>query len=115
MKVKPIDWPRAARLKARHKAKETISRKTLGKSIEERPEEINVRREFGDWEIDLVFGAKIKDEPVILTLVERQTRYALGYKLDNKLSETVNQTVEQLVLIFPFVPSQLIATLNLVV
>lgn len=78
MKVKPIDWPRAARLKARRKAKETISRKTLGKSIEEGPEEINAGREFGDWEIDLVLCAKTTDEPVILTLVERQTRYALG-------------------------------------
>lgn len=34
-------------------------------------------------------------------MVERQSRYAVGYKLANKLSETVNQAVEQLVADFP--------------
>ena len=44
-----------------------------GKSIDERPEPVNRREEFGHWEIDLVVGSK-GTKPVILTLVERQTR-----------------------------------------
>ena len=54
----------------------------IGKSIEERPEEINNRSRFGDWEIDSV-----------LALVERQTRYAVTKKLVEKKAEYVNQAV----------------------
>ena len=52
--------------------------------IEERPETINNRSEFGHWEIDIVLGQKTKGEAVIMTLVERQTRLALVCKLPNK-------------------------------
>ena len=47
----------------------------LGPSIDLRPEAINDRSEFGHWEIDTVIGQKTKLDPVLLTLVERQTRF----------------------------------------
>ena len=47
------------------------TKKHLGKSIEERPEESNNRSRFGDWGIDSVLGGKTIGEPSILTLVER--------------------------------------------
>ena len=65
----------------------------IGKSIEERSEEINNRSRFGDWEIDSVLGGKTVGEPSILTLVERQTRYAVTKKLVEKKAEYVNQAV----------------------
>ena len=65
----------------------------IGKSIEERPEEINNRSRFGDWEIDSVLGGKTVGEPSILTLVERQTHYAVTKKLVEKKAECVNQAV----------------------
>ncbi len=65
-------------IRKRSKKVTKTNRKTLGKSIEERPECINDRSEFGYWEIDLVLGKKTKAEAVVLTLVERQTRYALA-------------------------------------
>ena len=65
----------------------------IGKSIEERPEEINNRSRFGDWEIDSVLGRKTVGETSILTLVERQTRYAVTKKLVEKKAEYVNQAV----------------------
>ena len=65
----------------------------IGKSIEEKPEEINNRSRFGDWEIDSVLGGKTIGEPSILTLVERQTRYAVTKKLVEKKAEYVNQAV----------------------
>ena len=65
----------------------------IGKSIEEKPEEINNRSRFGDWEIDSVLGLKTVGEPSILTLVERQTRYAVTKKLVEKKAEYVNQAV----------------------
>ena len=78
------------------KYKTTVNKKTLGKSIEERPETINNRSEFVHWEIDLVLGQKTKGEAVIMTLVERQTRFALACKLPNKQAETINEVVKTL-------------------
>ncbi|HEQ1206169.1 TPA: IS30 family transposase, partial [Streptococcus pyogenes] len=68
---------------------------------EERPEYINDRSEFGHWEIDLVLGKKTKSEAVMLTLVERQTRYALGVKLEDKQSQTINRAVTHLISQYP--------------
>lgn len=42
-----------------------------------------------------------KGETVMLTLVERQTRYALGVKLENKQSQTINRAVMHLIIQYP--------------
>ncbi|WP_449354379.1 hypothetical protein ACUL41_14565 [Virgibacillus natechei] len=55
------------------KAKSRKNKKVLGTSIEERPELIDTRDEFGHWEIDTVLGHKSKDD-ALMTLVERKTR-----------------------------------------
>ena len=101
--IKPIDLPKMVSIRKRSKQVMKTNKKTLGKSIEERPEYINNRSEFGHWEIDLVLGKKTKGEAVILTLVERQTRYALGVKLDDKQSLTINRAVKQLASQYPIV------------
>ena len=80
LEIKVIDLPRAVRIRKKFN-KRPSTKKHLGKSIEERPEEINNRSRFGDWEIDSVLGGKTIGEPSILTLVERQTRYAVTKKL----------------------------------
>ena len=69
--------------------------------VEERPEEINNRSRFGDWEIDSVLGGKTIGEPSILTLVERQTRYAVTKKLVEKKAEYVNQAVLECMKLYP--------------
>lgn len=99
--IKPIDLPKMVSIRKRSKKVTKTNRKTLGKSIEERPECINDRSEFGHWEIDLVLGKKTKGEAVILTLVERQTRYALGVKLEDKQSHTINSAVRHLTSLYP--------------
>ncbi len=43
-------------------------------SIEERPQEINDRKEFGHWECDLILGHKTRDDQVLLNLSERMSR-----------------------------------------
>ncbi len=50
------------------------NKKKLGRSIEERPKEIDDRKEFGHWKCDLVLGHKTKDDQVLLTLSERMSR-----------------------------------------
>lgn len=86
LEIKSIDLPISVRSR-----KKPSTKKHLGKSIEERPKEINNRSRFGDWEIDSVLGGKTVGEPYVLTLVERQTRYAVTKKLVEE--EYVNQAV----------------------
>ncbi len=71
------------------------NKKTLGNSIEERPD-ISDRLEFGHWEIDTVVGLKKKDEPVLLTLVERKTRFVIILKIEGKTSVAVRKAFEDL-------------------
>ncbi len=100
LEIKPIDLPRAMRLKPRAKQRPS-TKKHLGTSIEERPEKINARTEFGHWEIDSVLGLKTAGEPSILTLVERQTRYAITVYLAEKKAEYVNEAVADLIKQYP--------------
>lgn len=79
------------RIRTRSKKVMKTNKKTLGKSIEEHPESINDRSVFGYWEVDMVLGKKTKGEVVILTLVERQTRYTVGVKLEDKQSHKINE------------------------
>ena len=65
-------------------------KKVLGMSIDERPEEINTRQTFGHWEIDTVIGKKGRDEPVLLTLVERLSRFEVILKIENKTAQAVD-------------------------
>ena len=100
LEIKVIDLPRAVRIRKKF-TKRPSTKKHLGKSIEERPEEINNRSRFGDWEIDSVLGGKTIGEPSILTLVEQQTRYAVTKKLVEKKAEYVNQAVLECMKLYP--------------
>jgi len=53
------------------------------KSIENRPQEIEERKEFGHWEIDLVVGPA-GSKAALLTLAERKTRKLITRKVPNK-------------------------------
>ncbi len=99
--IKPIDLPKMVNIRKRTRTKTTVNKKTLGKSIEERPETVNNRSEFGHWEIDLVLGKKTKGEAVVMTLVERQTWFALACKLPNKEAKTINEAVQDLIKRYP--------------
>ena len=72
------------------------NKRSLGKSIEAIPSEINDRTTFGHWEIDTVVGKKSRDQPVLLTMTERLTRYTLVIKIQGKHETTVNETIRSL-------------------
>lgn len=99
--LKPLDLPKMVNIRKYSKCKPNTDQKTIGKSIEERPERINNRSEFGDWEIDLVLGKKTKNEAVVMTLVERQTHFAVAVKLVNKKAESINIAVRDLLSQYP--------------
>jgi IS30 family transposase len=65
-----------------------------GKSISERPKEVEERKEEGHWEIDLVVG-KRGTKPAILTLVERKTRKSLYVYVANKTQKEVVQAISK--------------------
>ncbi|MBF0781226.1 MULTISPECIES: IS30 family transposase, partial [unclassified Granulicatella] len=48
------------------------------------------------WEIDLMIGKITKNESVILTLIERKTRFIIIRKLKEKSSECVNKALKKI-------------------
>ncbi len=72
------------------------NKRILGKSISLRPNHINDRSQFGHWEIDTVIGVKDLNEPVLLTLTERVTRYELIIKIEGKTDQAVSRALKPL-------------------
>src|SRR5699024_5553599 len=72
------------------------NRRVLGQSIKERPEEVESRKHFGHWEIDTLLGARAKNDPVLLTLVERKTRFEIMLKIDQQDQPKVDQAMKGL-------------------
>lgn len=63
-------------------------RRSAGESIENRPEEILKREEFGHWEMDCVEGKK-KTKKTLLVLSERKTRDEIVIPIKSKSAECV--------------------------
>ncbi|MDT8334598.1 MAG: IS30 family transposase [Desulfurivibrionaceae bacterium] len=57
------------------------------KCITQRPEVVDGRQRYGDWEGDTIEGKK--SSGYIATVVERKSRYLLATKLDNKMAATL--------------------------
>lgn len=96
LKIKNIDLP----LKTKRSAKSRRLRrhkKKLGRSIDERSENINNRSEFGHWEIDTVIGKKNKNDEVLLTITERMTRKEIIRKICGKTAESVQNAISKLI------------------
>lgn len=98
--IKPHDLPVMYRLLPR-KNKQSLpkgtNKKKHGTSISKRDIKVLERKEFGHWEADLVIGKKTKDEPAILTLLERKTRFGIAVKIANTKSDTVLHALEEIV------------------
>lgn len=92
--VKNIDLPMKITLNTKKK-RNRKNKKILGRSIDERPIEVNERQEFGHWEIDTVIGKKTKDQ-ALLTLTERKTRKEIILRVTAKDSLSVSEVISQL-------------------
>lgn len=73
------------------------NRKNLGRSIEERPKDVELREEFGHWEIDSVIGKKKDTEPAVMTIVERKLRMSLWLKIKNHTAEAIDEALSELI------------------
>lgn len=67
-----------------------------GTSIEERPEHIENRNEYGHWEMDCVVGKQGGSKAVLLVLTERSTRQEIIRKIPNKTQQSVIKTIDKL-------------------
>ena len=72
-----------------------VNKHVFGKSIDERPAEVNDRSVFGHWEIDFVLLKKTK-ERVLLTLVERVSRHSVIRIIEGKTAASVSQAMSSL-------------------
>ena len=80
LKVRNIDLNLKLRLKPKIR-RVRQNKRIMGKSIVQRPEDVQLRQTFGHWEIDTIIGKK-SDDTVILTLTEQKTRYELLFLLE---------------------------------
>lgn len=75
---------RIAHRRGRLKQRERIDKKY----IDQRPQVINSREEFGHWEGDLVLGPKSGSGFVLLSLIERKTRFKVFIRMPNAEAKT---------------------------
>lgn len=93
--IKNIDLPE--KLKRRRKKDHVRQhKKVLGRSIEERPLEVDAREEFGHWECDLVIGAKDATDNVLLTMLERKSREYWVVSLEDRHPSSVMAAIEKI-------------------
>ncbi len=67
-------------------------------SIEERPKIVEAKKRIGDWEVDTVIGKN--HQGVLVTAVERKTKFTCIQKVQNKSSEEVTNALIKMLLPF---------------
>ena len=92
VKVKNIDLLLKVRRKPKSPRKER--KKKLGKSIDERPPEVETREEFGHWEGDGIVGKGQKGQ--LVTLVERKTGIGLIFNAGSREQEKIVEIMDGL-------------------
>lgn len=66
---------------------------SLGRSIDQRPIMINQRNRIGDFEIDTVVGPRGHSKAVLLTLLDRKSRFLWAYQLKDRTAAAVNEVL----------------------
>lgn len=92
--IKRKDLPRG-KYKVRLPKDKNHKRNIPGKSIEERPLEVNERKIFGHWEMDCVLG-KQDNKKAVLVFTERKTRYEIIEKLKYHTSDEVVKALNRI-------------------
>lgn len=72
----------------------------MGQSIEQRPSVINQRKRIGDFEMDTVVGPRGHSRAVLLTLLDRKSRFLWAYRLKDRTVATVNKALTKFLTTF---------------
>ncbi len=73
---------------------------SLGRSIEQRPMLINQRNRIGDFELNTVVGPRGHSKAVLLTLIDRKSRFLWAYRLKDRTTATVNEALTKFLTTF---------------
>lgn len=71
-----------------------------GKSIEQRPINVNNRYAFGHWEVDTVLSGRGDSKACLVTFVERKSRLLWALKVANRTSEALNTAFDSFMGVF---------------
>lgn len=89
-------WEKRKRKKQRYRPIKRISyTNRLGKSIEDRPEKINNRQEYGHWEADTIKGPQ-RTKTGLFTLTERKSREEILIKVKRATQEAIHEAIDSL-------------------
>src|SRR6056297_2817378 len=86
-------WEKTLRAKGKRRKVKVCKKHPRRNSIENRPESVEDREEFGHWEIDLIAGPQGGSKAALLTLVERKTRMTIIRKLPDKTQGSVIRAI----------------------
>ena len=85
----------------RRKPRETRGRFNIGTSIHQRPKEVKKRETFGHWELDTVVSSRGNSKGCLATFVERQTRFYVAIKIENRSAREMYRAITELHSCFP--------------
>jgi len=90
-------WEIRKRRKRRHKRLTRISLRNKGsRSIEERPETVNNRLEYGHWEGDSIINKRNGKKDALFTLSERMTKEQIIIKIASATQESILKAMDKL-------------------
>lgn len=79
-----------------YKPEKTVSESKKNNSIDLRPEIINNRERFGDWELDTVISTTKGKNECLMTLTDRKVRFEIIAKLKEKNKEDVVEKIKRI-------------------
>ena len=82
--------------KYEYQEEKQVSESKLPYSIDNRPDEIENRLIFGNFELDTVLGKKRGKHECLMTLTERKTRFEIIFKLNCKTADEVVKKFNQI-------------------
>nr|WP_270235947.1 MULTISPECIES: IS30 family transposase [Lacticaseibacillus] len=97
LEVRNIDLLEKTGQRVKHKANHKFKRMLTGRSIDERPKRVDNRKEFGNFELDTVVGKRNGQESVLMTLIERKTRFQFVRLIDSRDADSVNHAMHAIV------------------
>lgn len=96
LRIKNRDLPEKLRRNTKGR-KVRKNKRILGDSIDIRPKSVELREEFGHWEIDTVVGSKKEKEPCVLTITERKTRHSIWVKAHNHTADAILSALKEVI------------------
>lgn len=109
--IKNMDLPEKTSRNTKTKAVRKNKRE-LGRSVEERSENVDNREEFGHWEADTVIGKKDENEPCVLVMTERQTRDSIWVKAPSHTADALNEAIKAVMSFFSEKRSEVFKTIT---